>query len=161
VYITQYPTNFTPGTPVTFTGHPSYTNGLTYTWKVNGITQSSTANFFSSNTLNQGDSICLITYSHINCTIPDSVKTCTQIGEGITNLTPTNILIYPNPIDNELIIEGAANTSLILYDIVGRIFYTKSIYTNKESINTRDWERGTYFVEFIGEMGREIRKVVK
>jgi hypothetical protein len=163
VYITQYPTNFTPGTPVTFTGHPSYTNGLTYVWQVNGITQSSTANFFSSNTLNQGDSICLITYSHINCTIPDSVRTCTQIGEGITTLTPTNILFYPNPIDNELIIGNApSGTSIKVYDVVGRLIFSGNHLSNKQTINTGTWERGTYLVEIqLPDGKREVRNMVK
>ena len=162
VYITQYPSTFTPGTTVTFTGHPSYTNGLTYVWQVNGITQSSTANFFSSNTLSMGDSVCLISHSHINCTIPDSVKTCMQMGVGVSNMSTSEILVYPNPIDKELLIESVTNASIKVYDVVGRIIYADHIGTNPQSITTSQWERGTYFVELVlPDGGREVRKVVK
>jgi len=85
-----------------------------------------------------------------------------QIGEGITTLNPTNILIYPNPVENELEIQGAANTSLKVYDLVGRIIYTTSITTNPQIINTSQWERGTYFVELVLPDGdRKIKKVTK
>gem|GEM_PF-1233295 len=162
VYLTQYPSTFTPGTTVTFTGHPSYTNGLTYVWKVNGNIQSSTANFFSSNTISMGDSVCLITYSHINCTLPDSVRTCVQIGESIGGMSMRSILVYPNPVENELVIEGAEKASIKIYDVLGRKIYSNSDSSNKESINTTNWLPGAYWVELDFEDGkREVSKVVK
>jgi len=163
MYITQYPATYIAGATLTYTAYPANPLGLSFKWKKNGhYINGATTGVYSSNSLNMGDSICVVAYSSIPCTQPDSTQACMQIGEGITTLNPTNILIYPNPIDNELIIQGAANTSLKVYDLVGRIIYTTSITTNPQIINTSQWERGTYFVELVLPDGdRKIKKVTK
>jgi len=163
MYITQYPATYIPGATLTYTAYPANPLGLSYKWKKNGhYINGATTGVYSSNSLNMGDSICVVAYSSIPCTQPDSTQACMQIGEGITTLNPTNILIYPNPIDNELIIQGAANTSLKVYDLVGRIIYSNHITTNQLSINTSQWEQGTYFVELVLPDGdRKIKKVTK
>jgi len=163
MYITQYPATYIAGATLTYTAYPANPLGLSYKWKKNGhYINGATTGVYSSNSLNMGDSICVVAYSSIPCTQPDSTQACMQIGEGITTLNPTNILIYPNPVENELEIQGAANTSLKVYDLVGRIIYSNYITTNQQSINTNQWERGTYFVELVLPDGsKEVRKVVK
>ena len=163
MYITQYPANYIAGATLTYTAYPANPLGLSFKWKKNGhYINGATTGVFSSNTLNIGDSICVVAYSSIPCTQPDSTQACMQIGEGITNLSSTNILIYPNPVENELVIEGAENTSVKVYDVVGRIIYTSSITTNKLTIQTNQWESGAYLIQLLLPDGsREFRKVVK
>jgi len=109
-----------------------------------------------------GDSICVVAYSSIPCTQPDSTQACMQIGEGITTINPTNILIYPNPVENELEIQGAANTSLKVYDLVGRIIYSNYITTNQQSINTSQWPQGSYILQILQANGsRTLSKLIK
>ena len=84
------------------------------------------------------------------------------MGVGVSNMSTSEILVYPNPIDKELLIEGVTNASIKVYDVVGRIIYADHIGTNPQSITTSQWERGTYFVELVlPDGGREVRKVVK
>ena len=92
----------------------------------------------------------------------DSIKV-TVVPVGINSVKANDdILLYPNPIDNELFITNApSGTSIKVYDVVGRVVYSGIINAKQESINTGSWERGTYFVELMGEMGREVKKVVK
>ena len=92
----------------------------------------------------------------------DSIKVAV-VPVGIYTLNAySKTLLYPNPIDNELNIANAPiGTSIRVYDVVGRIVYSGIINAKQDIINTSQWERGSYFVEMVGEMGREVRKVVK
>jgi len=86
------------------------------------------------------------------------------VSSGInTNALKNEILIYPNPISNELNIANATNgTSIKVYDVVGRLVYSDILNAKQESINTSAWERGAYFVELLLPDGsREVRKVLK
>jgi len=92
----------------------------------------------------------------------DSIKV-TVVPVGISNVKENNsILLYPNPIENELIIQGAANTSLKVYDLVGRINYTTTINTNQQSINTSQWPQGSYILQILHANGsRTLSKLIK
>gem|GEM_PF-3096190 len=162
VSISAVPSNFTAAQNVSFTASPSNCNNPIYQWYLNGTQiNGATSNPYNT-TLNTGDQISLSIHCNGQCQTTDSARSNTLTTVGISNLNPTTILIYPNPIHNELIIQGAANTSLKVYDLVGRIIYSNYITTNQQSINTNQWERGTYFVELVLPDGsKEVRKVVK
>ena len=86
------------------------------------------------------------------------------VSSGINKISPQNeILIYPNPISNELNIANApSGTSIKVYDVVGRLVYSGILNAKQESINTCAWERCAYFVELLLPDGsREVWKVVK
>ena len=86
------------------------------------------------------------------------------VSSGIKNIKANeSILLYPNPIENELTIANSPPaTNIRVYDVVGRLVYSSVLQSKQESINTSDWKRGTYFVELILPDGfREVRKVVK
>lgn len=87
-----------------------------------------------------------------------------QSSLAVQNINPTNtaINIYPNPIDRELIILGAINTNINVYDVLGRLIFSNTLTSKQESINTSTWAHGTYFVQLVYTNGnREIRKVEK
>ena len=93
----------------------------------------------------------------------DSIKV-TVLPVGINNLNANgSVLLYPNPINNELNISNAPmGTSIQVYDVVGRLVYSDILNAKQESINTSAWERGAYFVELLLPDGsREVRKVLK
>jgi hypothetical protein len=98
-----------------------------------------------------------------------------ELTTGIYNIQSSinNILVYPNPIQNELIIEGAANCSIHIFDIVGREVYTGVINTplsfsspserpGEAHINAAYFSKGTYFLEITNTDGeRIIKKIIK
>lgn len=72
------------------------------------------------------------------------------------------ILMYPNPVRNELNINSTVDVSRILITntlgkIVGNI-----TYTDNQTINTSNLSRGMYFVTFIGRDGNKVtQKLIK
>jgi len=93
----------------------------------------------------------------------DSIKV-TVVPVGINNINANgNVMLYPNPISNELNIANApSGTSIRVYDIVGRLVYSGIFNAKQESIYTGSWECGAYFLELLLPDGsREVRKVVK
>ncbi len=73
-----------------------------------------------------------------------------------------NVLVYPNPVQNELIIEHAENCSIHIFDVVGREVYSGVMNQEKEMIDTRDFAKGVYFLEVKDNEGWQmIQKIVK
>ncbi len=157
----------TAGNALVFTGNASGNlNGVSYKWQKNGvfIAGQNTITYSSSN-LQPGDSICLILYTPEHCANPDSVIACYQVPTGIVNLQSNfgDIHIYPNPVSNELIIEGAEKGyAFVLRDITGREVYKGMMKEEKEIINTHELSPGNYLLEISKENGeRMIKKISK
>jgi hypothetical protein len=73
-----------------------------------------------------------------------------------------NVLIYPNPVQNDLTIQNAENSTIRIFDVVEREVYSGVIIQNKEVVNTNIFSSGTYIVEITGSSGeRLIKKIVK
>jgi len=73
-----------------------------------------------------------------------------------------NVFVYPNPVQNELIIENAENCIVQIFDVVGREVYSGVIEQKNQTINTSYFSRGTYFLEIKSSDGeRIIKKIVK
>jgi hypothetical protein len=74
-----------------------------------------------------------------------------------------NVLIYPNPATNEIMIEGATNSDVIIYDILG----SEKLKVNNEQLKTTvdisGLVSGVYFVEIRDEETGErvVKRVVK
>jgi hypothetical protein len=73
-----------------------------------------------------------------------------------------NIKIYPNPANDEIVIEFAENiafSSIIVFDILGRNMNCKltQISLNNFKIKTNDFESGIYFINIV-DSGNIIRK---
>jgi hypothetical protein len=163
MYLTQYPATYAPGDTVTFTGYPSNPTGLSFKWKKNGhyINGISSAAYTTYN-LTAEDTICLVAYSSIPCTQPDSVVACKTLTTGVEGVQRKGISIYPNPVENELVIEGADTATVFVYDILSRNIYKGELSYKQIKINTTSWVQGTYLVEIYLKNGfREIRKIVK
>jgi hypothetical protein len=166
VTLTTYPCHYAAGDTVTFTAHlPSNTNGFTYQWRKNGVDIPG-ANFsiYTSSHLAVGDIICIVVHSSVPCTIPDSTIACVSLTLNVNTVKNLNgVLIYPNPILNELIIDGlTAGTVIKLYNIIGQELFRGISVSQKETINTSYYATGTYILEISDANGnREIHKIVK
>ena len=75
-----------------------------------------------------------------------------------------NIIVYPNPIENNFILEGAEPGSrLVLYDIAGRELYSKQINTSIENVDVEHFAKGSYVLKIINNQKgiMEVRKIMK
>ena len=52
--------------------------------------------------------------------------------------------IYPNPIESTTTISGAANSTVRIYDMVGRIILSQNISTDSEQIDLSGLPQGIY-----------------
>jgi hypothetical protein len=73
----------------------------------------------------------------------------------------TPIEIYPNPFTDKLEIEKAANYSLTITDMQGRIQYQRANLTGNETIITSGWAAGIYLITLSSQDNNIVRKVVK
>jgi hypothetical protein len=73
-----------------------------------------------------------------------TVEPCT----GISMIDKTSgINLFPNPFTNELSIEVAVATEIVIIDIAGRIVLNTNIQKGLSTINTSDLKPGLYFVQ--------------
>ncbi|MCF8460933.1 MAG: T9SS type A sorting domain-containing protein [Flavobacteriales bacterium] len=95
----------------------------------------------------------------------NSVCTDFIINVGVEEILETEINIYPNPFDNELIIEMNeifGGTTVRVSDVLGRsIHFLSNSGDGWINFNTADWPNGIYVLTIESKDGRVVRKVVK
>lgn len=74
----------------------------------------------------------------------------------------TDAMIYPNPIDNQLVIISEKINEISIFNVGGQIVFTKKF--NSESsvtLDTGSWIAGVYFVKISTESGSMTKKAIK
>ena len=87
----------------------------------------------------------------------------TKDGESINELS-SSINIYPNPVDNELILATELRVEEIaIYDIYGRMTTAYGLQTTDfiHTIDVADLEAGVYFVNIKTENGNIVKRFIK
>ena len=69
--------------------------------------------------------------------------TTTNLNENYKDLTN----IYPNPTSNFINIENIQNSEINIYDVNGKLVYSKFIKENKLVLDIKDWANGIYFIK--------------
>ncbi|MDT8413416.1 MAG: T9SS type A sorting domain-containing protein, partial [Vicingaceae bacterium] len=92
---------------------------------------------------------------------------------GIEELTPTGIKIYPNPFDDNIVIEFGDNpspsadgrpggASVTIISIDGKVVYSNAaVNSNKLIINAAAWSKGVYSIQFINNNQTITKKIIK
>lgn len=157
-----------PWTLVTFTATAvNAGTNPSYQWKRNGQDIiGATSYTWGSAQLSDMDTICCVVTSSYICAQPlSAMSNCIpeRILTGIKTVSKDPIRIYPNPVNNELIIESAAlHAAVQITDLLGRVVYRGIINSVKQSINTSALVSGTYVLQVTPVNGRrEMFKVVK
>ena len=65
---------------------------------------------------------------------------------GVEDNTAQSISIYPNPAKDQITIQAANVSNVIIHDVSGKIIYSESM-NNKLTINTSNFDGGVYFVK--------------
>lgn len=92
-----------------------------------------------------------------NIEIKSSLTTSTQeINED------SNLAIYPNPIHNELNINGLEkNGTVIIYDLLGQIIHIQNPLSSQIQIDTKNWLSGVYYLNYSLKNKVNSYKVIK
>ena len=76
----------------------------------------------------------------------------------------SSLKIYPNPFSNEISIETSANSSdseLTILNLNGQELIKRKITGSPTQINLSTLPGGVYFVKIVGELGLQVRKIIK
>ena len=77
----------------------------------------------------------------------------------------SNILIFPNPVEDELFISTSSDIgafSITIYNISGNSILTTSYNNGDESINVENFKKGIYFISIKDEFGNtSIKRMIK
>lgn len=82
---------------------------------------------------------------------------------GINDLQNLNVSVFPNPFENQLMIEFEKQTEarVFVYNINGQVIFSKEIQEQTFSINTAQWNTGAYIVEIVTDEGVLQQKLLK
>jgi hypothetical protein len=135
-------TTFCTGGSVTLTASP----GASYLWSTGATTASISATTAGARTVT--------VINAAGCSsISDSAHISKIIGVGLNDLTITAPRIYPNPVENDLMIEwpsevkDKANLKWQLLNIHGQVIREGSAENNKEALSLFELNAGTYVLK--------------
>ena len=63
----------------------------------------------------------------------------------------TNLVIYPNPASSILNIDNAENSTIVVYDLLGRVILSKTNISMSEQLNVSSLNSGTYLIRITNE----------
>src|SRR5699024_5238190 len=73
-----------------------------------------------------------------------------------------DVNVYPNPVKNQLSIEGLkGNAQIALYDIQGKTVFTKSTSLKKPTFEVSSLQPGVYFLQVVLQNTAKTFKIVK
>ena len=74
----------------------------------------------------------------------------------------SSINIYPNPSDDiiNIEIENIKNATLEIYNLGGKLIFSKKLHSKLEKIDVSDFPDGIYIVKIMQDMDVNVRKMV-
>ncbi|MCW5909262.1 MAG: PCMD domain-containing protein [Chitinophagales bacterium] len=91
---------------------------------------------------------------------PANVKILVLNSSGINNTSEIPVVVFPVPANNEITVQLNYNGKAVaqIYDAVGRLVKTESIYNNSTVIGLHDVANGTYNLQIVSEAGVAIAR---
>jgi len=104
---------------------------------------------------------CVTVYTY--CGSDSACRDIVISGLGIGVVSKNNIQIWPNPVKDELTVEGASGDKLTMTDIVGNEVYSTFITGDKEILHVTFLPRGVYVLQVVAPATgvSVVRRVVK
>lgn len=107
--------------------------------------------------------VCVTVYTPCGSDVHCQTVTITIDG-GPSGITPPgfeHVAIYPNPVLEQLIVDDAAEGTLItLYNILGREVYTGVATGKRHQISMQALPPGTYVIQLTGEQGNRMKRTL-
>ena len=66
---------------------------------------------------------------------------------GVNDTALQNVNIYPNPTSSILNVSNAENANIEIYDVLGKLIFSRSNISFDEKINVSKFQSGTYFIK--------------
>jgi len=78
-------------------------------------------------------------------------------------VTGPEIRVYPNPVENELIVSGSdlVGKQMYIFDLNGKNIWSELVFTSGENIDVRFFNPGIYVLKIVGKSGVESFKFIK
>ena len=78
-------------------------------------------------------------------------------------ITDLEIQVYPNPVENELIVCGSDLTDkqMYIFDLNGKEIWSESVFSSSENIDVQMFNPGIYVLKIVGDSGAKTFKFVK
>ena len=113
----------------------------------------------------EGSDELVITYQGFEITLPveifDAGHETIIINDVTADNEPLSITCYPNPAKEYIILEGAEGMNILVINMTGKQLLSKKNVSDKETINTSAWTKGTYFVIVQKGNNKVVKKVIK
>ena len=143
--------------PVTLSGSPS---GGTFSGT--GVV----GNTFDPSVSGQGTFSLMYDYTDGNgCSAVDTKTVDVSLCTGITELTNTNISVYPNPARDAINVMMDAslinNTTIELYDAIGKLVITEKVMNVHTTVSINNLAKGIYTLRILSEGKQVSRRVIK
>ena len=71
-----------------------------------------------------------------------------------------SVVMYPNPASSVLNIENAENSSIEIYDLLGRIILSENIISSNKQLNVSSLSNGTYLIKISNNGQNKIDKFI-
>jgi len=142
------------GDPITYTASTNVPSPYSIDWYRNlSLANTSIVNTWNTTITAGSNNIYAVIKSPSNCLSPDSAKSSSLAilnVTGVSTFVPQGFRIYPNPTDNQLIIEGLQkNDKISLYNFLGQLVYSASSSDNKTNlIQISSYPVGNYIIRF-------------
>jgi hypothetical protein len=93
----------------------------------------------------------------------DAVLISNKIVTSITDFNDLDLQIYPNPAENELIVNGPglAGTQMYIYDLNGKNIWSEPVFTSRKSIDVQVFTPGIYILKIVGKSAGKTVKFIK
>ncbi len=139
-------------------------NSSVITWYIDGVVDGTgtTYDFSGSNgekvTAKVNSSLtCLASNDVVSNEISAVVDLCTSLEES----DMVSLHFYPNPVENELIVEGVNINEITLMDVTGKLILSDKVTENVIRLDMSDLAKGNYMLKVIYSSGKEIVKEVQ
>lgn len=80
---------------------------------------------------------------------------------GIGDFDFTSVSMYPNPANDRINIVNAANSTIEIYDVLGKLLISKEDISSQEQLNISQLKTGTYFVKINNGGQTSTKKLMK
>lgn len=135
------------------------------TWYINGVADGtgSTYEFMGDN----GDKITAEINSSLQCLNNDDVTSneITAVVDLCTSVSDQDMIslhFYPNPVANQLSVEGSGIVKLVVTEITGKIVVNQDVNTLVSVVDMSELAKGNYILKVVYQSGKEeIREVTK
>ena len=135
---------------------------VSYEWDFGDLTTSSDENPFNIYPTYKTYYACLVAYD--NCSSDTICQTIDLTDHtGIAELTNTTVIVYPNPANETITIDGLDRLigveSMLIEDVSGKII--ESVDINLKRVDLSSYSNGLYFLKITHERGVEVVKFFK